>query len=214
MEEMHKFFRPELINRFDEVVIFEPLRFIHMKSIVKIQLKAVQKSMEDQDMGFVSTDAAIKEIVRSGFDPVFGARPLRRAIQRLIENPISSLIIEKKVQAGDQVVVDYDGQAFIFNVEKTVMIDRTKLATQAQKKYLCETCANRFETLIVPNATIICSKCAGTKVQEVFEEKKPEEPPQKPGLSPTEPATPPAQAMPVPEATGDMTGATQPAANP
>jgi len=214
MEEMHKFFRPELINRFDEVVIFEPLRFIHMKSIVKIQLKSVQKSMEDQDMGFSCTDAAIKEIVRAGFDPVFGARPLRRAIQRLVENPISSLIIERKVQPGDQVVVDYDGQAFIFNVEKTVMMDKSKLAAQAQKKYLCETCANRFETLIVPNSTVICSKCAGTKIQEVFEEKKPEEPPRKPGPAPTDSGAPPAQTMPVPEATGDTAAATQPAANP
>ena len=118
MAELHKFFRPELINRFDEVIMFEPLRFIHMKRIVEIQLKSVVKAMEEQDMGFSCSDAAVKEIVRNGFDPVFGARPLRRAIQKLVENPISSLIIEKKMSAGNQVAVDFDGQNFVFNLDK------------------------------------------------------------------------------------------------
>jgi len=170
MEELHKFFRPELINRFDETIIFEPLRFIHMKSIVKIQLKSVQKAMEDQDMGFSCTEAAIKEIVRSGFDPVFGARPLRRAIQKLVENPLSSLIIEKKVKPGNSVLVDFDGQDFVFNVEKTEITTGTDNKSLEKKKYLCESCANKFMTEIIPNSTLICSKCASHTVSEVFEE--------------------------------------------
>ena len=171
MEELHKFFRPELINRFDEVVVFEPLRFIHMKFIVKIQLKGVRKAMEDQDMGFSCTDAAIKEIVRSGFDPVFGARPLRRAIQKLVENPLSSLIIEKKVKPGNQVLVDFDGQDFVFNIEKTEIVTGVSdKASQAKKKYLCESCANKFITEIVLNSTLICSKCASHEISEVFDE--------------------------------------------
>jgi ATP-dependent Clp protease ATP-binding subunit ClpC len=169
MGELRKFFRPELINRFDEVIIFEPLKFIHMIAIVKLQLKGVVKLLEDQDMGFIYTDAAVKEIVRSGFDPIYGARPLRRAIQKLIENPISSLIIDGKVKPGDQILVDFDGDGFVFNVEKVEMVDESKLAG-IKKNYLCEKCGNKFETVIVKNSTVICPKCASTKLQETIEE--------------------------------------------
>ena len=174
MEELHKFFRPELINRFDEITVFEPLRYVHMKDIVKLQLKSVQKAMEDQDMGFVCTEQAVKEVVRQGFDPIFGARPLRRAIQKLIENPISSLIIEKKVRAGDQVVVDFDGEGFIFNIEKVELVDVSKAQKQKVHSFFCEACGNRFKTEVVQNATTVCSKCLSNKVQEVREEKSEE----------------------------------------
>ena len=170
MAELHKFFRPELINRFDEVILFEPLRYVHMKKIVEIQLKGVRKAMEDQDMGFSCTDAAVKEIVRNGFDPVFGARPLRRAIQKLVENPISSLIIERKIVAGNQVLVDFDGQNFVFNIEKTQLVDKGTLQKNQVKRFLCELCANRYETEVAVNATVICSKCGSKKVQEIFED--------------------------------------------
>ena len=169
MAELHKFFRPELINRFDEVIMFEPLRFIHMKRIVEIQLKSVVKAMEEQDMGFSCSDAAVKEIVRNGFDPVFGARPLRRAIQKLVENPISSLIIEKKMGPGNQVAVDFDGQNFVFNLDKTEgSVGNT--SKNIVKKYACEVCANRFETEIITQSTPVCSKCASSKLQELYED--------------------------------------------
>ncbi len=167
MNELLKFFRPELVNRFDETIMFEPLRYEHMTKIVKIQLKSVQKSMEDQNMGFECTDKAIKEIARSGFDPVFGARPLRRAIQRMVENPISSLIIERKALPGDEVQVDFDGESLIFNIQKTKLVPKS--STEEKKKYLCELCANKFEQIVVLNSTPICSKCASFKVQEQFE---------------------------------------------
>ncbi len=179
MNELMKFFRPELVNRFDEVIMFEPLRFEHMTRIVKIQLKGVQKAMEDQDMGFVCSEGAIKEIARNGFDSVFGARPLRRAIQRLIENPISGLIIEKKVNAGDEVYVEFDGQQFIFNIQKAAVIE-SKASTD--KKFVCELCAAHFSTEIVKNATVICSYCGSPKVQEAFDVEKPQ------AQSPQEPA--------------------------
>jgi ATP-dependent Clp protease ATP-binding subunit ClpA len=170
MEELRKFFRPELINRFDEVIIFEPLRFSHMIQIVKLQLKSVSKALEEQGIGFSYTDAAVKEIVRAGFDPIYGARPLRRAIQRLIENPISSLIIEGKVKAADQILVDFDGEEFVFNVEKVVLVDPDKLDEQSVKKsFLCENCANKFDTQVVKNLTIICPKCLSKNVKEIME---------------------------------------------
>ena len=172
MAELRKFFRPELINRFDEVIVFEALRFVHMIAIVKLQLKAVGKLLEDQEIGFSYTEAAVKEIVRSGFDPIYGARPLRRAIQKLIENPISTLIIEAKVKSGDQILVDFDGESFVFNVEKVELVDQSKLGKQPIRSFLCEVCANKFKTEVVENATTICSKCASKKVQEVVEEPK------------------------------------------
>ncbi len=162
--ELRKFFRPELLNRFDEVIIFEPLKFADMIKVVKLQLKGLGKLLEDQDIGFSSTDSAVKEVVRSGFDPVYGARPLRRAIQKLIENPISSLIIEKKVKQGDQILVDFDGESFIFNIEKTEMVteDKNQKANEV-KSYFCEICGNHFKTEVVKNSTVICSKCGSKK---------------------------------------------------
>lgn len=177
--ELRKFFKPELLNRFDEVIIFEPLKFSHMMEIVRLQLKGVGKLLEDQDIGFSYTDLAVKEIVRAGFDAIYGARPLRRAIQKLIENPISSLIIEKKVKSGDQILVDFDGENFIFNLEKVELVSEEKLKKQAIKNFFCEVCGNHFKTEVLKNATVICSRCASTKVQEVID------PPKSESLSPT-----------------------------
>lgn len=170
--ELRKFFRPELLNRFDEVIIFEPLKFIHMMEIVKLQLKGVSKLLEEQDIGLGYTEATVKGIVREGFDPIYGARPLRRAIQKLVENPISTLIIEKKVKAGDQILVDFDGENFIFNIEKTEMVAKDSLAAQKVKSFFCEACGNHFKTEVLKNSTAICSKCASKKIQEVVEDTK------------------------------------------
>ena len=170
--ELRKFFRPELLNRFDEVIIFEPLKFTHMIKIVQLQLKGLAKLLEDQDIGFIYTDSAVKEIVREGFDPIYGARPLRRAIQKVIENPISTLIIEKKVKAGNQIQVDFDGESFIFNIEKVELVPEEMLKKRTIKNFLCEACGNHFMTSVVKNSTVICSRCASTKVQEVIESPK------------------------------------------
>jgi len=172
MEELRKFFKPELINRFEEVIIFEPLKFHHMIEIVKLQLKTVGNLLEDQEIGFLYTDSAVKEIVHHGFDPIYGARPLRRAIQKLIENPISSLIIEGKVKSGDQILVDFDGLNFVFNIEKAELVPEEKIKKQPFNLFICENCGNKFKTEVVKNATIICPKCASKKTQEIIEEKE------------------------------------------
>lgn len=168
-EELRKFFRPELINRFDEVIIFEPLKYEHMTKIVALQLKALKKLLEDQSIGFKWTDAAVKEIVRAGFDPIYGARPLKRTIQKLIENPLSTLIIDQKVKEADVVVIDFDGDNFIFNIEKVSFASNN---TSENKKdiagdgehFSCEACGNIFDTITAPNSTIICSKCSSFHV--------------------------------------------------
>lgn len=178
MQELRKFFRPELINRFDEVIIFEPLRYEHMRQIVDLQLKAVKKLLEEQNIGFSWTENTNKEIVRAGFDPIYGARPLKRTIQKLIENPLSSLIIDQKVKEGDTVVVDFDGENFVFNIEKIefVLPEMTK-HDQSVKHYHCENCVNEFDTEVVKNSTVICNQCASSKVQEIIkqEDQKPNE---------------------------------------
>ena len=145
-----------------------------MIQIVRLQLKGIAKLLEEQDIGFIYTEAAVKEIVREGFDPIYGARPLRRAIQKLIENPISTLIIEKKVQAGNQIQVDFDGESFVFNIEKVELVPEESVKKQSSKNFFCEACGNKFTTLIVKNSTVICSKCASIKVQEIAEAPKTE----------------------------------------
>ena len=153
MVELTKFFKPELINRFDEVIVFEPLRFQDMIEIVKLQLKGIIKLIEDQDMGFAFTDEVVNEVVKAGFDPLYGARPLRRVIQKLIENPVSNLIIDGKTKPGDLIRVRVDKDELIFEIEKIVFQPKTT------KKYHCQACGWDFENEIVPNSTTICPKC-------------------------------------------------------
>lgn len=110
MEELTKFFRPELVNRFDGVVIFKPLRIQDMKKIAQIGINNTAKLLKEQGFGLEISDVALSKLGEEGFDPVYGARPLRRLIQTAIENPISIEIISKKFVAGDTIKIDYDAQ--------------------------------------------------------------------------------------------------------
>lgn len=167
MDELGKFFRPELINRFDEVIIFEPLRYKHMLAIAELQLKAVRELLEEQNIGFAWTDPARKEIVRQGFDPIFGARPLKRTIQKLVENPISTLIIQKKLDESDMVVVDFDGESFIFDIEHVAFVPAHKVK-ELKKTFKCAS-GHQFTTVVVPNAVVICPVDGTKTVEEVKE---------------------------------------------
>ncbi len=181
MDELRKFFRPELINRFDEVIVFEPLKYQHMLLIAELQMKSVRKLLEEQNIGFAWTESTKKELVRQGFDPLYGARPLKRTIQKSIENPISTLIIEQKLQESDLVNVDFDGESFIFNIEKVTFVKESELMKQKVRKFECTDSHFAFETEVVENATIICPVNPKEKVQEMLNtpEKKPEEEPKK-----------------------------------
>jgi ATP-dependent Clp protease ATP-binding subunit ClpB len=108
MDEVKTFFRPEFINRIDEVVVFHPLGDENLKSIARIQLGYLQKRLARLDISLTTTDAALAEISKAGFDPVFGARPLKRAIQEHIENPLARRILEGQFGPKDTVVVDAD----------------------------------------------------------------------------------------------------------
>jgi ATP-dependent Clp protease ATP-binding subunit ClpB len=105
MAEVKTYFRPEFINRIDEVVVFHALDEKHIASIAKIQLGYLEKRLAKLEIRLDVTDAALAELAKAGFDPVFGARPLKRAIQQYIENPLAKQILEGKFAAKDVVRV-------------------------------------------------------------------------------------------------------------
>jgi ATP-dependent Clp protease ATP-binding subunit ClpB len=105
MGEVKSYFRPEFINRIDEVVVFHALDEKHIAGIAKIQLGYLEKRLAQLDMGIVVDDSALAELAQAGFDPVFGARPLKRAIQQQIENPLAKSILEGKFAAKDTIRV-------------------------------------------------------------------------------------------------------------
>ncbi|WP_217125647.1 ATP-dependent chaperone ClpB [Hydrogenophilus thiooxidans] len=114
MAEVKNFFRPEFINRIDEVVVFHPLKDEHIAGIARIQLKRLEKRLARHDMALKVTDAALMEIAKVGYDPVYGARPLKRAIQEHIENPLAKALLEGRFGPKDTIVVDLRGGQFVF----------------------------------------------------------------------------------------------------
>ncbi len=111
MDAVKAVFRPEFINRVDEIIVFHALTVEHLKSIVDIQLKAVENRLQESSNISVSvTDKAKAKLVSEGTDADFGARPLRRAIQRLVEDPLSDRVLRAEIQPGDIVVVDVDDE--------------------------------------------------------------------------------------------------------
>jgi ATP-dependent Clp protease ATP-binding subunit ClpB len=113
-DELKTAFRPAFLNRIDEIVVFHGLDASHIEPIARIQLKRLAERLAQQDMRLEVTDAAIQELARAGYDPVFGARPLKRAIQQYVENPVARLILEGKFGPRDVVPVDWDGEQFVF----------------------------------------------------------------------------------------------------
>jgi ATP-dependent Clp protease ATP-binding subunit ClpB len=118
MMEVRKQFRPEFINRIDEVVVFNALDAKHIASIAKIQLHDLEARLQQRNMTLSVSDSALAEIAKAGFDPVYGARPLRRAIQNFIENPIAKLVLKGRYGEKDVIPVDFTDGQFIF--ERTV----------------------------------------------------------------------------------------------
>jgi len=110
MEALRAAFRPEFINRIDEIVIFNPLGKQQLERIVELLLKDVEKLLVDRKITLELTPAAKELLLREGFDPAYGARPLRRTIQRLIQDPLALRILEGTVLPGEQIRVDRDGQ--------------------------------------------------------------------------------------------------------
>ena len=106
MAEVQQHFRPEFINRIDEIVVFHALDEKNIGAIAKIQLRILEERLQRMDMRFDVTELALQKIAEAGFDPVYGARPLKRAIQQQIENPLSKQILQGKFGPGDLIHVD------------------------------------------------------------------------------------------------------------
>ena len=115
MGEVKQHFRPEFLNRIDETVVFHALGREHIESIAKIQLKVLEARLEKLEMKLDVSSAALEELAKVGFDPVFGARPLKRAIQARIENPVAKLILQGKFGPKDVIPVDVEGGEFVFS---------------------------------------------------------------------------------------------------
>jgi ATP-dependent Clp protease ATP-binding subunit ClpB len=107
-------FRPEFLNRIDEVVEFEPLTREQLGEIVELQLGRLRARLADRGLALELTDAAKEHLVEAGWDPTYGARPLKRAIQRLIENPLALRLLEGDFAEGDTVLVDFSDGELVF----------------------------------------------------------------------------------------------------
>lgn len=117
MEAVREVFRPEFINRIDESVVFHPLGEEHIKSIAKLQLSGLKKRLEERDIFFEITERALVHLSKAGFDPVYGARPLKRAIQQELENPLAEAILAGKVIAGKRLIVDENQNRLVFKTK-------------------------------------------------------------------------------------------------
>jgi ATP-dependent Clp protease ATP-binding subunit ClpB len=115
MGEVKSYFRPEFINRIDEVVVFHALDEKNIKSIARIQLQYLEKRLQALEMKLEVSEAALVEIANAGFDPVYGARPLKRAIQAQLENPLAKLILEGRFMAKDTIKVNCKGGVMKFD---------------------------------------------------------------------------------------------------
>ena len=118
MQDVKQHFRPEFINRIDEIVVFNALDTKAIRAIAKIQIDKLAKRVAAQDVVLDVTDAALDEIAKVGFDPLYGARPLKRAVQEHIENEVARLLLEGKAAPKDHVVVDSKDDHFVFDVKK------------------------------------------------------------------------------------------------
>jgi ATP-dependent Clp protease ATP-binding subunit ClpB len=110
--QVRDYFRPEFINRLDEVLVFEQLKPEELRRIVDVQITRIAKHLTEQDIELEVTDAAKDELAREGYSPEFGARPLKRAIQKHVQNQLADAILSGTLQRGEKAVIDFEGGRF------------------------------------------------------------------------------------------------------
>ena len=113
MEELKKAFRPEFLNRIDEIIVFHALEKPHLKEIVTLMSDQLVKRLKEQEITLELTDAAKDKISEEGYDPEYGARPLRRAIQKHIEDQLSEELLKGTVLTGQNVIIDVENGEFV-----------------------------------------------------------------------------------------------------
>ncbi|MGN0034768.1 MAG: AAA family ATPase, partial [Coriobacteriales bacterium] len=136
MSEVRKTFRPEFLNRLDDIIVFKALTNDELKQIVDLMVADLRDRLIAQNMTINLTDAARGYIVEQGTDSTYGARPLRRAIQRLVEDPVSEGILEGKWASGSVIDVDYDGEELVFKAGVGEIPAPRKRTTMAEKRTL------------------------------------------------------------------------------
>jgi ATP-dependent Clp protease ATP-binding subunit ClpC len=127
-EGLKKTFRPEFLNRIDEIIIFHTLTLEHMEEIVVLQMKEIHERLEERGVAIELTDAARKWLAEEGYDPAFGARPLRRTLQRFVESPLSRRILRGEFEAGDHVLADVGetedgGKGLVFEKQEAIPVE-------------------------------------------------------------------------------------------
>ncbi len=114
MEVMRSSFRPEFLNRIDEIIFFHALQKSELRNIVKLQVERLRHRLADRNMSLKLADAALDFLAEVGYDPVFGARPLKRAIQRELETQIAKSILRGEFNDGDTIFVDVENERLVF----------------------------------------------------------------------------------------------------
>ena len=117
LEDVRTSFRPEFVNRIDEIVVFEPLGRAELREIVDLQVRLLAERLQQRSLTLELTDAAKEHLANAGYDPIYGARPLRRLIQHEIQDPLAMKLLSGDIAEGDRIVVDADGGALEFRVE-------------------------------------------------------------------------------------------------
>jgi ATP-dependent Clp protease ATP-binding subunit ClpB len=114
LDAMRSNFRPEFLNRIDEIIIFHPLDRSELREIVKLQVQRLEQRLSDRKMALKLSDAALDFLAEVGYDPVYGARPLKRAIQRELETQIAKAILRSEFTTGDTIFVDVENERLAF----------------------------------------------------------------------------------------------------
>ncbi|MGB0089436.1 MAG: ATP-dependent Clp protease ATP-binding subunit ClpC, partial [Planifilum fulgidum] len=114
LQELKRTFRPEFLNRIDDVIVFHPLEEVHLQQIVSLMAEELRKRLKEQDIDFILTEEAKKHLAKEGYDPTYGARPLRRVIQKHIEDRLSEALLSGTIKRGDTVRIDVkDGKLVV-----------------------------------------------------------------------------------------------------
>jgi ATP-dependent Clp protease ATP-binding subunit ClpB len=132
-ESLRSHFRPEFLNRIDDLIIFHGLKREELKQIVSIQIEGIQRLLKEQKITIELSPAAQERIVTVGYDPAYGARPLKRAIQRELQNPIATKILDNTFTEGDKIIVDCVDNSLTFGKETIVEISEQPLVVSAEK---------------------------------------------------------------------------------
>ena len=118
MDDLRGHFRPEFLNRLDEIILFKPLTKDNIGSIVDLMVKELNDRLADQELSLELTDAAKKDVIDNGYDPVYGARPLKRYLQKYVETLTARKILSGEVHTGDTLVLDVENGEYVVKVKQ------------------------------------------------------------------------------------------------